>query len=275
MRRSRMARGVAVAMASVFLALPLSGYPTAEATAGSLVTTPFIEEFNGFAGSLPNPRHWTIDVGESAEHGWEEGSLQTYTDSPDNIRLDGDGHLLITARKIGGNSYTSGRLVTRGKLEFGFGTIVARIKFPTGQGIWSAFWMLGSDIKVAGWPQCGEIDIMELINEATTYHVALHGPGTDAEASGPIADLSNEFHNYWVTRTENSITMGVDADVLGSFNPGTVPRESSWVFSDPMFVLLNVAVGGTWPGPPDDSTSFPATMLVDWLRFVPLNSPRS
>ena len=266
-----MARAVAVAMAPILLALPLSGYPTAEATAGSLVATPFLEEFNGPAGALPNPEHWTIDVGESAEHGWEEGSLQTYTNSADNIRLDGDGHLLITAREGGDNYYTSGRLVTRGKLDFGLGTIVARIKFPTGQGIWPAFWMLGSDIEAAGWPQCGEIDVMELINDATTYHVALHGPDTDAEASGPIADLSNDFHNYWVTRTEDSITIGVDADVLESFNPGTLPRESPWVSSDPMFVLLNVAVGGTWPGPPDDSTSFPATMLVDWLRFVPLN----
>lgn len=270
-RRSRTARGVAVAMSSVTLTSPLGGCPTAAATAGSRVTTAFLEEFNGSAGALPNPQYWTVDVGASAEHGWEQGSLQTYTDSAENVRLDGDGHLLIEARNDGDNHYTSGRLVTRGKLEFGFGTLVSRIKFPTGQGIWPAFWMLGSDIEAVGWPQCGEIDIMELINDASTHHVALHGPGTDAQATGPIADLSNDFHNYWVTRTENSVTIGVDARVLKSFNRGGQPPASPWVFNDPMFVLLNVAVGGTWPGPPDDSTPFPATMLVDWMRFVPLN----
>lgn len=264
-RSSRTA--IALAAVPLLAALPLS--PVAMA-AGPEAGTEFVEEFDGPAGAGPNPQYWTIDVGPSAVHGWEAGSLQTYTDHPDNIRLDGDGHLMITARRDG-DSFTSGRLVTRGKREFGPGTLIARIKFPSGQGIWPAFWMLGSTIDSAGWPGCGEIDVMELINDAGTYHVALHAPGADPEASGPIADLSNDFHNYWVTRTPSSVTIGVDGAVLASFTPDVLPPGSPWVFSDPMFVLLNVAVGGTWPGPPDDSTPFPATMLVDRLQFVPLN----
>jgi len=260
-----------VVPAVLVLVLPLLSIRAShiyEVAAEPLVAQSFSEDFDGPAGSLPNPDHWSIDIGPSAVHGWEQGSLQTYTDSPDNIRLDGLGNLMVTARKAA-DSFTSARLITRGKVEFGLGTVVARIKVPAGQGIWPAFWMLGSNIEEIGWPACGEIDIMEIINEATTYNVALHAPGGDAEAKGPIADLSEDFHDYWMTRTENSITFGIDDDVLASFNPESLPPGSPWVFRDPMFVLLNIAVGGDWPGPPDESTTFPATMLVDWLRFAP------
>lgn len=250
----------------------LSAWPVAaaEAATGSLVTAFFVEEFDGPAGAGPNTGYWSVDVGPSAVHGWEEGSLQTYTDDPENVRLDGSGHLVITARREGDN-YTSGRVVTRGKLEFGQGRLLARIKFPAGQGLWPAFWMLGSNIETVGWPQCGEIDIMELINDAVTYHVALHAPGAAPEASGPIADLSDDFHDYWVERTPSSITVGVDDSVLASFDPAVVTPDSPRIFVEPMFVLLNLAVGGDWPGPPDSSTPFPATMLVDRLQFMPLD----
>jgi len=250
----------------LLVALPLGA---TGAAAGPLVVTDFVEDFDGPAGAGPNPQYWTVDVGPSAVHGWEEGSLQTYTDSPENVRLDGQGHLVITARRDS-DSYTSGRVVTRGKLEFGLGTLVGRIKFPSGQGLWPAFWMLGSNIETVGWPQCGEIDIIELINTADTYHVALHAPGADPEASGPIADLSTDFHDYWVTRTADSVTVGIDDSVLASFNPDVLPPDSPWIFGEPMFVLLNLAVGGNWPGPPDDSTPLPAAMIVDYLRFTPL-----
>lgn len=265
-RRVRLARVMAVMVVEVLL---MSACHTGAAAEGSLVVNSFIDDFDGPPGAPPNPENWTIDVGPSAVHGWERGSLQTYTDSPDNIRLDGQGNLVVTALKDGTN-FTSGRLVTRGKLAFGFGTVVARIKFPTGQGIWPAFWMLGSNIDEVGWPQCGEIDIMELINNATTYHVALHARGGNAEAAGPIDDLSHDFHDYWMVRTESSVNIGVDNDLLKTFRPESLP-DSPWVFRDPMFVLLNVAVGGDWPGPPDVTTNFPATMLVDWVRFEPLD----
>ncbi|WP_231992474.1 glycoside hydrolase family 16 protein [Mycobacterium sp. 1164985.4] len=230
-----------------------------------------VDEFSGPAGSAPDPNLWAYDVGPSPEKGWERGSLQTYTDSVDNVRLDGQGHLVIEARKSG-SKYTSGRIVTRGKLDFQYGTINARIKFPSGQGIWPAFWMLGSDIDKVGWPQCGEIDIMEIVNTGKTYNVRLHGPpapDTEVGPSGSIADLTEDFHIYWVTREKDRVTIGVDEGTLWSFTPSSLPPGAPWVFNNPMHVLLNIAVGGDWPGPPDDSTRFPATMLVDWIRFDP------
>lgn len=230
------------------------------------------DDFLGPEGSAPNPDLWVADVGSSAEKGWEQGSLQTYTDSPENIRLDGQGFLIIEARKSG-DHYTSGRLVTRGKMNFPFGTVSARMKLPSGQGIWPAFWMLGSNIDTVGWPQSGEIDIMELVGSGTEYNVALHGPNADVEAKGhPVGDLTEQFHTYWVTREKDDITIGIDDFTLGAFTPESLPPGGQWVFNDPMFALLNVAVGGDWPGPPDQLTPFPVTMKVDWFRFDPSTS---
>lgn len=229
---------------------------------------PILDDFSGPAGAAPNPNLWVAEVGASSEKGWESGSLQTYTNSSDNVRLDGQGHLIIEARRSG-DAYTSGRLVTRGKADFGYGTITARIKFPSGQGIWPAFWMLGSDIESVGWPQCGEVDVMELVNTGKTYYVSLHGPGADVVKTNAIPDLTDDFHTYWVTRTPDSVTIGVDEGTLWSFSPSSLPPGAPWVFNGPMHVLLNLAVGGDWPGPPDDSTRFPKTMLVDWFRFDP------
>ena len=258
------------ALVSALLAWPAGLCGTAQAATGILVTTSFVEDFNGAAGTPPNPAYWNVDVGSSAEHGWEAGSLQTYTDSPDNLKLDGKGNLVIRARK-GDDDYTSGRMTTKDKVAFPLGTIVARMKLPAGQGIWPAFWMLGANAESIGWPECGEIDIIELVNDSSQYHVAIHGPGYDSVDEGPIEDLSDDFHNYWMSRTLESVTIGVDETALKTFTPEDLDPESPWVFNDPMFVLLNVAVGGTWPGPPDDSTAFPATMVIDWLRFEPLN----
>lgn len=268
-----MAKKLAALALSVVAVLSLTGCSglMGSASAAPVASGPVFDDFIGPAGAPPNPGYWTADVGSSAEHGWEKGSLQTYTDSPDSIRLDGYGNLVIEARKSD-NGYTSGRLVTRERLAFPLGTISARMKLPAGQGIWPAFWMLGSNIDTVGWPGCGEIDIMELINTGTTYNVALHGPGSTVEQKGPIADLAADFHDYWMTRRQGSVTIGVDDATLATFTPESLPEGAPWVFGDPMFVLLNVAVGGNWPGPPDDSTTFPAQMIVDWFSFKPLDS---
>lgn len=259
------ARIAAVAVA----ALPLMGCGSVTpAAATTLISGPFADDFSGPAGSMPNPQYWSAEVGASAVHGWEKGSLQTYTSAPDNIRLDGYGNLVIEARKTA-DGYTSGRLVTRGKIAFPLGTLVARMKLPAGQGLWPAFWMLGINIDTVGWPDSGEVDIIELINTGMRYNIALHGPGADVERKGDIADLSADFHNYWVTRRADSITVGVDEVALADFTPESLPEGAPWVFSAPMFVLLNVAVGGDWPGPPDQSTRFPAAMVVDYLSFEP------
>jgi beta-glucanase (GH16 family) len=229
------------------------------------------DDFLGPAGSRPDPNLWSYDIGPSSVHGWEAGSLQTYTDSPDNVRLDGQGHLIIEARKSGSN-YTSGRVVTRGRLNMLYGKVSARIKMPSGQGLWPAFWLLGADER---WPQSGEIDVIELPSKSDVYNATLHGPirGTSdtqqVQSSGPIPDLSTDFHEYWVRRIPDSITVGIDQQVLGVFTPSSLAPGSQWVYDTPMYALLNVAVGGDWPGPPNGSTPFPASMVVDWFRFDP------
>ena len=234
------------------------------------------DDFNGPPGAPPNSALWDYDVGP-----YQDDGLQTYTTAPENVRLDGLGHLVIQALNTP-SGYTSARPVTRGKLNMLYGRMTARIKFPSGQGIWPAFWMLGSNYPQIGWPKCGEIDLMEIVNTGTEYHVTLHGPQGDSDyyggveksgqvvgTSGPIPDLTGDFHNYWVNWQPNSITIGVDDAPLGTFTPSSLPPGAQWVFDRPMYALLNIAVGGHWPGPPDASTRFPATMLVDWFRYTP------
>ncbi|MEN4477249.1 glycoside hydrolase family 16 protein [Mycolicibacterium cosmeticum] len=229
--------------------------------------------FDDFDDFEVTSRYWNYEYGRP---GIVNHELQEYTDSRDNVRIDALGNLVIEARRTGGG-YTSGRLSTRGKLDMMYGTITARIKAPSGQGIWPAFWLLGSDIDTVGWPECGEIDIMELVSSGTTYHVSIHGPPAGSEyadsdavsTQGPITDLTTDFHNYWVTRRPGRITIGVDQRTLGEFTPDSLPSYARWVFERPMYAVLNVAVGGDWPGPPDPTTPFPATMLVDWFSYTP------
>jgi beta-glucanase (GH16 family) len=228
------------------------------------------EDFNGPAGSAPNPAYWDYITGTGQDIG-----VENYVTA--GAFLDGESHLVIQAVDTG-NGYTSGRIQTTNKLSFGYGTITARIKMPSGQGLWPAFWLVGAD---APWPQCGEIDIIELVSNATTYHTTLHGPisggnpntseGTQqSQFIGPISDLSTDYHNYWVTRIPNSITVGIDTKTLGTFTPQSLPPGAQWVYNRPMYAILDLAVGGSWAGPPDNSTLFPATMLVDWFRWDPV-----
>lgn len=238
----------------------------------SATTGPIFDDFLGPAGSAPSSQLWDYDLGGG---GWGNNELQVYTNSPDNVRLDGQGNLLIQARRSG-TGYTSARLVTRGKAEIKYGTMMARIKFPSGQGLWPAFWMLGSNITTVGWPQCGEIDLMELPNTGTRYNTAIHGPWTpprtghwSASTSGATTvDLTAAFHNYWVYRQPGVIMIGVDGTTFGVYTRASMPAGGQWVFDQPMFALLNIAVGGDWPGPPNASTPFPATMVVDWFRYT-------
>lgn len=231
--------------------------------------------FDGPAGSVPDPKLWDHDLGG----GWGHGSeLQVYTDSPDNARLDGQGNLVIEARRTP-TGFTSARLVTRGKLDMLYGTVSARIKFPAGQGIWSTFWMMGSNIDNVGWPRAGEIDIMELVNTGTRYNITLHGPQGDSDylsgagvaRSGDVADLAQEFHTYWMKWHRDSITVGIDDATLAEFTPASLPPGGTWAFNHPMHALLSLAIGGKLAGPPADSTAFPVTMLVDWFRYSPSN----
>jgi len=229
-------------------------------------TLAWSDEFNGDA---LDRSIWTLETGG---HGWGNNEMQYYTARPENVRVEG-GQLVIEARqeRYQGKDYTSARLKTAGLKETQYGRFEARIKVPKGQGIWPAFWMLGADIKQAGWPKSGEIDIMEIIGkEPRNAYGTLHGPGYSGEHafSKPIAlegsDYGDDFHVFAVEWEPNEIRWYRDGVHYHTATPALVNGE--WVFEHPFFVLLNLAVGGYWPGYPDRTTEFPRRMLVDYVR---------
>ena len=233
-------------------------------------TLAWSDEFDGPAGQLPNPANWTFDIGTD----WGNAQLEYDTDRPENVSLDGNGNLAITAREESymGSAYTSGRIKTEGLFEQARGRFEARIRLPTGQGIWPAFWMLGNDFGTVGWPRCGEIDVMEYRGqEPSVVHGTVHGPGYSAGAgvSGRYtlsgARFDTGFHVFSIEWDTAGIKWFVDGEHYHTVRPAdTGGRE--WVFDHPFFILLNVAVGGHFVGPPDASTHFPQSMLVDWVR---------
>jgi beta-glucanase (GH16 family) len=255
-------------MRVLFFLLVLST-PLALAQRGSEIV--WSDEFNGPANTPPDPGKWTYDLGNGV-NGWGNDELQDYTDSTENVFLDGEGHLVIRALK-NGSRYTSGRIKTKGKFEFQYGRVDARIKIPAGQGIWPAFWMLGANFPETDWPDCGEIDVMENIGkEPSVVHGTIHGPGYPPagvsaryELAGG-APFSRDFHVFSADWTPGAIRFYVDGRAYATFTQADLPAGGKWVFDHPFFMLLNVAVGGKWPGPPDESTMFPQTMLVDWIR---------
>jgi beta-glucanase (GH16 family) len=251
--------------------LPPSVGPLSPRLTASEMTLVGAEDFTGSWGSPPNPAYWGYDLGGG---GWGNNELQTYTSNRDNVRLSGTGLLVIEARHSG-TSYTSARVVTRGKVDFLYGLVEARIKMPEGQGLLPAMWMLGSNITTVGYPACGEIDIVELVNTGTIYHNAIHGPVT----STPNAkwtqgydgyaglNLSQDFHTYQVYREPGRVTVGIDGNVVGQYTKSGIPAGATWVFDAPFYLTFNIAVGGDWPGLPAAATPFPARMLVDWVRY--------
>ncbi len=243
------------------------GPPPGAPDARSLLV--WADEFNGPAGQLPDSARWVFDVGTD----WGNGQLEFDTDRPENVSLDGNGNLAITARResYAGSEYTSGRIRTKGLFERNGGRFEARIRLPSGRGIWPAFWLLGADIDEVGWPQCGEIDVMEFRGqEPSVVHGSLHGPGHFAgdalTASYTLDDgrFDSGFHVFAVSWTRDRIEWFVDGERYQTVERRDLPGQ--WVYDHPFFILLNVAVGGTFLGAPDDTTSFPKTMLVDWVR---------
>ena len=222
-----------------------------------------------FDGPTLDHAKWVEETGGG---GWGNNEMQFYTARRENVRV-ADGRLIIEARKepFENRGYTSARIKTAGLMERQYGRFEARIKLPRGQGIWPAFWMLGADIGKAGWPRSGEIDIMENIGkEPGIVHGTLHGPGYSGDKSigkpsaldaGAYAD---DFHVYAVEWEPKEIRWYRDDVLYHTARPDTVPGD--WVFEHPFFVLLNLAVGGYWPGYPDASTTFPQRMLVDYVR---------
>ncbi len=245
------------------------------------------DEFEGPAGTLPDPSVWTPEIGDGTANGipgWGNAERQTYTDDPANLALDGDGHLVITARETHGDAppcyygapceYSSARIITQGALEVTYGRIEARIKLPYGQGLWPAFWTLGANIGEVGWPESGEIDIMENIGrEPSTVHGTIHGPGYSGGGgigrgiSLPDGQrFADDFHVFAIDWWPERITWSLDGEPFSTLTPDDLPRSARWVFDAPHFLILNVAVGGHWPGYPDDTTTFPQTMTIDYVR---------
>ncbi len=251
---------------------------TSDAASGNTNwTLVWADEFNGPNGSTVDPKNWTFEIGGN---GFGNDELEYYTDRPKNAVVE-NGNLVIHALKeqyTGQDGvtrdYTSARLKTQGKFSQRYGRFEARIKIPYGQGLWPAFWMLGDDITTAGWPDCGEIDMMENIGkEPATAHGSIHGPGysgsegiearTSLQAPQRLAD---NFHVYAAEWEPRVIRFYLDDQLYVTRTPADLPRGRKWVFDHPFFLLLNVAVGGGWPGNPDATTTFPQTMLVDYVR---------
>ncbi|WP_223465580.1 glycoside hydrolase family 16 protein [Massilia soli] len=248
-------------------ALLLQPYPAAAHPApGPGWVLDWSDEFDGAA---LDARTW---VAETGGHGFGNNELQYYTARPENVRVS-DGFLVIEARreKYENREYTSARIKTAGLKERTYGRYEARLKLPKGQGIWPAFWMLGSDIGSTGWPRSGEIDIMENIGkEPSTVHGTLHGPGYSGEhAYGKPSVLAgakyaDDFHVFAVEWEPSEIRWYRDGQLYHTARPALV--KGDWVFEHPFFVLLNLAVGGYWPGYPDATTVLPQRMLVDYVR---------
>jgi len=250
------------------------------AAAATAWTLAWSDEFNQPDGSSPDPSKWTYDLGAG---GWGNSELEYYTSRTNNARVVG-GQLVIEAKRENylGSSYTSARLKTQGKYSWTLGRMEARIKLPRGQGLWPAFWMLGTNFTSAGWPNCGEIDIMENTGrEPALVHGTLHGPGySGGNGIGASCALpgnptfADDYHIYALEWTTNQIKWSVDGFQYFSANPASLPAGTTWVFRQPQFLLLNLAVGGVWPGNPDGTTTFPQTMLVDYVRvYAPTNLP--
>ncbi|MET7383858.1 RICIN domain-containing protein [Streptomyces sp. NPDC005529] len=268
-----------VASASA-VAAPAHAGPAAAAAA---VT--FQDTFDGAAGSAVDSSKWQIETGDNVSN----HERQYYTSGNKNAALDGQGHLVITARKenpsnyqcwYGTCQYTSARLNTSGKFTSTYGHVEARMKIPRGQGMWPAFWMLGSDIGQVGWPNSGEIDVMENVGfEPSTVHGTIHGPGYSGSAGiGAGYSLPNgqafadAFHTFAVDWAPNSISWSVDGTVYQRRTPADL-GGNTWVFNKPFFLILNLAVGGYWPGDPDGSTAFPQQLVVDEVKVTTSDSP--
>jgi beta-glucanase (GH16 family) len=225
------------------------------------------DEFDGPRGTAVDARYWTHELGGG---GWGNRELQRYTDRPENAALDGNGNLAIVARREAGE-HTSARLITHGKLELTYGRVEARMRLPRGRGIWPAFWMLGANLPATPWPGCGEIDIVEnLGHEPRIIHGTVHGPGYSgrhgiARSYEHPVDLADDFHVYGVDWQRDRVSWLLDGRVYGVLTVADLGGHA-WVHDHPFFILLNLAIGGDWPGDPDESTPFPATLLVDYVR---------
>ncbi|MFD5141929.1 ricin-type beta-trefoil lectin domain protein [Streptomyces sp. NPDC058401] len=278
LRRAVLGAAALTALTAATVWSPAGAVPPSGAAAVRAVT--FEDTFDGPAGTAVNPGRWQTETGDNVSN----HERQYYTAGASNAALDGQGHLVITARRenpggyqcwYGRCEYTSARLNTAGRFTQTYGHVEARMQVPRGQGMWPAFWMLGNDIGQVGWPGSGEIDVMENVGyEPGTVHGTIHGPGYSGGAGiGAAYTLSggrafaDEFHTFAVDWAPGSITWSVDGQVYQRRTPADLTGRQ-WVFDKPFFLILNLAVGGDWPGDPDGSTAFPNRLVVDHVRVT-------
>src|ERR1700738_288818 len=262
----------------------LPACPAAYASNPAVWSLVWSDEFDGPSGSAVDSSKWSFDIGGN---GWGNNELETYTNRTVNAHVEG-GSLVIKAIKetfTGPDNrtrdYTSARLLTSNKFTQAYGRFEARIKIPYGQGIWPAFWMLGDNIGTVGWPTCGEIDIMENIGkEPSIVHGTFHGPGYSGAQGVSAAyalpngqKFSDDFHTFAVEWEPNVVRFYVDGLLYKTRTPSDLPAGKAWVFDHPFFIILNVAVGGGFPGNPDATTVFPQQMLVDYVRVYQRSTP--
>ena len=256
--------------ATAALFLGVAGCGDLTSTSKTTWTLAWEDDFAGPAGQLPSSANWHFDTGTD----WGNAQLEFDTDRAQNASLDGAGHLAIVARQesFQGQNFTSARITTEGKHEQTEGRFEARIKFPAGvPGIWPAFWLLGANVRTVGWPNAGEIDIMENFGrEPSRIQGALHGPGYSGTQSIyrafdlPDARFDADFHVLAVEWTGDRVKWFVDDVLYQVVKKSYVPGD--WVFDHPFYLILNLAVGGGPAGSPNGATTFPQTMLVDWVR---------
>ena len=262
-------------LAVVFGVFTTSCNPDETQVVANFTSTITLQEEFDVDGAL-DESIWGYEEG-TGDNGWGNNELQHYTKRADNVVIE-DGMLKITAIKEAyeGAEYTSARLLTKGKFEQQYGRVEARIKLPSGKGLWPAFWMLGSNFDVVGWPQCGEIDILENKgSEPTIVAGSLHGPGYSG--GNPVTKqfqltndrFENDFHIFGIEWTKDYVNHYVDGVLYNHITRDDVPGE--WVFDQPFYIILNLAVGGDFDGAPTDATIFPNQMLVDYVRVYAAN----
>lgn len=285
----RIALTGALALAAACAPAARPGAARGAAPAGWTLT--WGDEFDGPAGAPPDTTRWVHDTGGQ---GWGNQELQRYTTDSSNIAVDGQGHLVITARAIasgdaaggrcwyGACRYTSARLKTQNRFTQSYGRFEARLRIPRGRGVWPAFWMLGADIPTVGWPASGEIDIMESVGHRPhAVHGTIHGPGHAGAAGIGGADTlvtgawSDAFHVYTVEWEPERIRWLIDGRAWRLVTPADLPAGARWVYDHPFFLLLNLAIGGQWPGAPDATTVLPQRLEVDWVRVYQRQPERS
>ncbi|MFJ6656622.1 lectin [Streptomyces sp. NPDC091377] len=270
----------AVMVGSAAVAAPATAPARAQAEPVGTQAVVFSDTFDGPAGAAVDGSKWQIETGDNVNN----HERQYYTAGNGNAALNGQGQLVITARRENPNNYqcwygrceyTSARLNTAGRFTAQYGHVEARLKVPRGQGMWPAFWMLGNDLGQVGWPASGEIDVMENVGfEPATVHGTLHGPGYSGSGGiGAAYSLpggqafADGFHTFAVDWAPDSITWSVDGTVYQRRTPADLGGRQ-WVFNKPFFLILNLAVGGYWPGDPDGSTVFPQQLVVDHVSVT-------